>query len=172
MPVADYPLEFPSRNGDYEQDATNDYYRICDRYRLCWRDIAYRPGELRAVAYRNGRKIGETRMKTAGKAVRLAIERDAFDDRMFHVSAVDADGVSCPNENRMVSFSLNGPGRIVAVGNGDARGLGAFAGVAAHRMYYGSVTVLVECDLAAADRTVLTVRSNGIGGDQIVCHRM
>ena len=172
LPVADYPLEFPSRNGDYEQDATNDYYRICDRYRLCWRDIAYRPGELRAVAYRNGRKIGETRMKTAGKAVRLAIERDAFDDRMFHVSAVDADGVSCPNENRMVSFSLNGPGRIVAVGNGNARGLGSFAGVAEHRMYYGSVTVLVECDPAAADRTVLTVRSNGIGGDQIVCHRM
>jgi len=34
-----------------------------ERYRLMWKDVVYEPGELKAVAYKNGQAIGETMVK-------------------------------------------------------------------------------------------------------------
>ena len=40
---------------------TND--EQCDRYRLRWLNVIYESGQLQAVAYRDGKKIGEATMK-------------------------------------------------------------------------------------------------------------
>ena len=53
-------------------------------YRLRWDDIVYEPGELKAVAYKNGKKWAEEVVKTTGEAVKL----QAIADR----NEINADG--------------------------------------------------------------------------------
>ncbi len=40
---------------------------VRDRYALRWLDVPYEPGELKAVAYQNGHKLGSAVMRTAGR---------------------------------------------------------------------------------------------------------
>ena len=43
-----------------------------------------------------------------------------------------------------VAFSLSGPGRIIAVGNGNANGYDSFADVASHPLYRGRALAIVR----------------------------
>src|SRR5205085_999185 len=45
-------------------------------YRLRWDDVKYEPGELRVVAYKNGKRWAEDVMKTTGPASRLLMKAD------------------------------------------------------------------------------------------------
>jgi hypothetical protein len=56
----------------YPQRAESAYYDVTYTYRLRWNDVVYEPGELKAVAYKADRPIGEAIMRTAGKPQRSA----------------------------------------------------------------------------------------------------
>jgi beta-galactosidase len=45
-------------------------------YRLRWDEVKYEPGELRVVAYKNGRVWAEDKMKTSGAAAKLTLKAD------------------------------------------------------------------------------------------------
>lgn len=99
---------------------------VMDRYRLRWEDTVYEPGEVRAVAYRDGRKLGEATVRTAGQvvALRLTPDRDQLeadgDDLAFVlVEAIDANGTLDPLAMHEVKFTVSGPATIAGVGNGD-----------------------------------------------------
>ena len=100
---------------------------VYDRYRLRWNDVRYEPGILKVVALdSNDHPIAETEMKTAGapdrirlRPDRLTILADGKDLSFITVEIVDQDGVLCPLADDTVRFEIEGPGRIVAVGNGD-----------------------------------------------------
>ena len=99
---------------------------VMDRYRLRWENVIYRPGEIRAVAYRHGRKLGEARVRTAGAPARLRLlpDRPALratgDDLGYvRVEAIDRNGAVCPLAMNEVTFQVTGPGAIAGVGNGD-----------------------------------------------------
>ncbi len=88
--------------------------------------VAYAPGTLSAKAYKAGKAAAETKVETAGApaSVRLAPDRAAIgangeDAAVFTVSVTDAQGRVVPDAGNAVSFSLDGPGRIIGVGNGD-----------------------------------------------------
>ena len=127
---------------------TNSCYRVCGKYRLMWFDTVYEPGELKAVAYRHGKRIGEAVVRTAGKPVALKLTHD-YDDgefAFFQVEAVDAAGVANPLADDRLSFSVSGPGRIVAVGNGNPRAMESFADPSAHSLFFGKAVVVVRRD--------------------------
>ena len=152
----------------------NPYYDVCDRYRLRWFDVPYEPGELKAVAYKNGLRSGEAVVKTAQKpvAVKLTPERDALpadgETCVFvQVDVVDAAGVRDPLAKNRVSFSLSGPGRILAVGNGDARGHEAFTKTDSHPLYFGKAVAVVRRDAGSEDPVVLKVSAEGLAPAEI-----
>ena len=96
-------------------------------YRLCWNDVVYAPGELKAVAYRGGKKWAEDVVKTTGAAAQLLlaadrakIRGDGQDLSYVTVTVADRDGLLVPRTHNLVKFEIEGPGEIVAVGNGDA----------------------------------------------------
>jgi beta-galactosidase len=125
-----------------------DYYKITERYRLTW-EVPYEPGEIKVVAYRNGRYIGEDFRKTAFKpaAVRLTPEKpDLADGELGFVvvELTDDDGTPVPRACDRVSFALEGPGEIVAVGNGSMNGLDSFKAVDSHPLFYGRALVIVR----------------------------
>ena len=125
---------------------TNACYQVCGKYRLMWFDTVYEPGEVKAVAYRQGKRIGEAVVHTAGKPVALKLTRD-YDDgeyAFFQVDAVDAAGVRNPLADNRLSFSVSGPGRIVAVGNGNPRAMESFADPYAHSLFFGKAVVVVR----------------------------
>lgn len=89
-------------------------------------DIAYHPGELLAVGYKNGKEVIRDMRKTAGKpaAIKMSANRkyihgDGADVSCITVSIVDAHGVIVPNAENKVNFEVTGAGALLGLGNGD-----------------------------------------------------
>ncbi|MCB9286668.1 MAG: glycoside hydrolase family 2 protein [Lewinellaceae bacterium] len=95
-------------------------------YRLRWDDVKYQPGELKAVAYKNGKRWAEQTVKTTGPAARLLTETDHKEIdadgkglSFITVQVLDGNGLLVPTANNMIEFSIEGPGEILATDNGD-----------------------------------------------------
>jgi len=96
---------------------------------LEWK-VAYVTGSLEAVGYKNGKKIMHKEVKTTGKpaAIKLkghqeSVKADDEDIVVVTVSVDDISKLSVPTADNEISFALNGPGRIIGVGNGDPTSL-------------------------------------------------
>ncbi|HLN72153.1 MAG TPA: beta-galactosidase GalA [Prolixibacteraceae bacterium] len=88
--------------------------------------VKYTPGTLLAKGYRNGKEIIKTQVETTGNtsaiqliADRPAIKADGEDISVVTVKINDAKGLNVPIANDEVTFSIEGPGKIIGVGNGD-----------------------------------------------------
>ncbi|MEX2093703.1 MAG: beta-galactosidase GalB [Pirellulales bacterium] len=99
-------------------------------YRLRWNDVVYEPGELKVVAYRNGKEWATAVVKTTGppaaltiaadrNVIRTAIRNDGDDLSFLTVTVVDKDGNLVPRSKDPIRFTIEGPGEIVATDNGD-----------------------------------------------------
>ncbi len=96
------------------------------QYRFRWDDVVYEPGEVRAVAYKAGKKWSEIGNRTTGPAAvimlkpdRATIKADGRDLSFVTVTIADKDGMQVPRAQNHVHFEVSGPGDIVAVDNGD-----------------------------------------------------
>ncbi len=94
-------------------------------YNLEWM-VPYTPGELKAVAHKDGKEIATTTIRTAGPPAQLKMEADQIelDPRQRDLSYItlrveDADGNFDPKGERWVSINVRGPARILGVHNGD-----------------------------------------------------
>jgi beta-galactosidase len=92
---------------------------------LKWK-VAYAPGTLSARGYRDGKLAAETKVETTGApaSVQLRPDHSEIDANgeavaVFTVSVADAEGRVIPTAGNRISLGLDGPGRIVGVGNGD-----------------------------------------------------
>jgi beta-galactosidase len=92
---------------------------------LAW-PVVYVPGWIEARAYARGREVGRMRRETTGLAAALQLEVDratircdGHDLACVTVRAIDADGRAVPTAMDRVRFEIDGPGRLIGVGNGD-----------------------------------------------------
>lgn len=92
---------------------------------LQW-SVKYEPGILSAKGYTDGKEVTETRVETTGEpaAIRLIPDRDTInadgeDCSVITVAVVDTAGRVVPTASNLVHFTLNGPGKIIGVGNGN-----------------------------------------------------
>ncbi|WP_327726480.1 DUF4982 domain-containing protein [Streptomyces sp. NBC_00487] len=106
-----YPGSYTSPNGS------------AGKLHLTWK-VPYTPGELKAVARRNGKAVATDVLRTAGRphAVRLTADRKslAADGRsLVFVTAeiVDARGVVVPDAEHLISFDVRG-GSLAGLDNG------------------------------------------------------
>ena len=102
-------------------------------YRLRWEDVKYEPGELKVLAYKNGKKWASAVRKTASAPVRMemtadrsTIRADGIDLSFVTVRILDKDGVPSPRADNRIRFSIEGPGEIVATDNGDPTSFESF----------------------------------------------
>lgn len=103
-------------------------------YRLRWDDVIYKPGQLKAVAYKNGEKWAENIVATTGEpaglgafADRNEIWADGEDLAFITVRVTDQEGLTIPRSANQITFELEGPGEIVATDNGDPTNLVPFS---------------------------------------------
>lgn len=89
-------------------------------------DVAYKPGTLKAIGYKNGKKSLTETVETTDKPASLALEShkqaiaaDSRDLSVITVSVKDNKGREVSDAENLVSFEIEGPGKIIGVGNGD-----------------------------------------------------
>ena len=92
---------------------------------LKWR-ATYQPGRVVANGYKNGRRIMTQTIETTKpayqtiiKADRLEIAADGRDVAVITVEVQDQRGRVVPDACPMLTFTLEGEGRIIGAGNGD-----------------------------------------------------
>jgi len=143
-------------------------------YRLRWDDIRYEPGELRVVAYRQGKPWAEDVARTAGPAAKVSLAADRVelradgDDLAFvTVSIADRNDVLAPRAKNLVRFEIEGPGTIVAVDNGDATSFAPFQ-EKERQAYNGLALVIVRTKRGTPGRIVLKAVSDGLDTAEVV----
>ena len=147
-------------------------FNSTERFRLMWNDVTYEPGELKAVAYKNGQKIGEKVLKTAGKADRLKLTADrktikanGQDLAYILVEAYDKEGNLAPLANNKVSITIEGDAHIAGVGNGNPQSLEPFQADYVN-LFYGKAMVILGSDFQEGN-VKITVTAEGLGKDRI-----
>ena len=93
--------------------------RQSERFLFSFEDVAWQPGELKAVGYAaDGRQLCETTLQTAGAPAALRLTKrtapqgmraDGADLALLEVEVVDAAGRRNPVALDMVSFQVDGP---------------------------------------------------------------
>jgi beta-galactosidase len=87
-------------------------------YLFTFKDVAFSPGEIKAVASDNGQPLATDSIRTAGPPVALrlssimgpgGLQADGSDIALIDVEAVDANGERCPTFSQRVNFSCAGP---------------------------------------------------------------
>lgn len=134
-----------------------------ERFRLMWKDVSYEPGELKAVAYKEGIKIGEAVVKTAGapSQLRLTPDRtiitaDGKDLSFILVEALDKNGNQCPLADNSFEIRVSGAGKFVAADNGNPQSLAPFRSVK-FNLFYGKAMIIVVSDKNAGEIKVEAV---------------
>lgn len=117
-------------------------------YRLRWDDVAYEPGELKVVAYKDGKAWATDTVRTAGEpaslelsADRSRIQANGEDLSFVTVRVVDRDGLFCANAMNEIRFEVEGPGEIVATDNGDPTDMTAFP--SHHRRAFNGLALVI-----------------------------
>lgn len=145
-------------------------------YRLRWDSVVYMPGEIKVVAYKNGKKWAEEIIRTAGTASTLKAtadrsQLDSDEDLSFiTVEILDARGNTVPAAANLVEFSIEGPGEIVATDNGDPADLVAFHSPK-RAAYYGLALAIVRSKKGAKGTIKVTISSPGLTSATVVLNR-
>jgi beta-galactosidase len=142
-------------------------------YRLHWDDVVYQPGELKAVAYKNGKAWATDVMKTTGPAAKLklqadrnTIKADGQDLSFVTVTVADQDGLLVPRSHNQIHFDINGPGEIVATDNGDATSFESFQSHE-RKAYNGLCLVIVRAKAGESGNIMLRAASEGLATAEI-----
>jgi beta-galactosidase len=137
-------------------------------YRLRWDDVKYEPGQLKVVAYRNGKKWAEDALQTtdAPYKLQLAADRpvllaDGQDLSFITVRVTDNNGLTVPDAKNTLRFTIEGPGTIVATDNGDAADLVSF--ISPERKAFNGLCLVIVRAAAGRPGTIsLNVASDGL----------
>lgn len=158
-------------NGKSQGVKAKDKSTRLDRFRLRWNDVAYEPGELKAVAmYPDGSRISEI-VRTASRPAALRITPDDGGDirgalrtqspalRFFEVAVVDGDGNICPDAALDIQCEISGAAKFKAMCNGDATSLEPFT---SPRMKTFSGKLVVVAEITGDGSATMTVLSSGV----------
>jgi beta-galactosidase len=161
--------------GVFSAPAESSYYDPIYDYRLRWNDVVYEPGELKAVAYKGGKEIGSTVVRTAGQPAALRLTPDraqlaATGDDLCYVlvEAVDEHGTLCPLADNLVHFEVDGPAEIAGAGNGNPLSLEDFQ-ADERKLFFGKAMLILRTTAGNGGQVRVTARSDGLTDAQVSC---
>ncbi|MFE0524573.1 glycoside hydrolase family 2 TIM barrel-domain containing protein [Streptomyces sp. NPDC058954] len=148
-----YPGSYTSPNGS------------AGKLHLIWK-VPFAPGELKAVARRDGKAVATDVLRTAGRAhaVRLTADREsvAADGRsLLFVTAeiVDARGVVVPDAEDLITFAVDG-GSLAGLDNGREESAERYQATT-RTAFHGKALAIVRSGTGAG-RLKVTARSQGL----------
>lgn len=92
---------------------------------VAW-NLTYKPGTIEAIGYKNGQKTMRQKVETTGIARKINIgsnepqlTANKESVALISLSMQDAKGLQLPTASNLMEISIEGPGKIIGVGNGD-----------------------------------------------------
>ncbi len=142
-------------------------------YRLRWDSVKYEPGELKVIAYKNGKQWAGNAIKTTDKPIKLLasadheiINADGKDLAFITVQVTDKDGLAVPRSNNLIEFSIEGPGEIVATDNGDPTNMVSFSSKK-REAFSGLCMVIVRSKKGNRGNIRVAAKSPGLKDTQV-----
>ncbi len=142
------------------------------KYRLSW-NVPYEPGTIKVVGYKDGKKVNEKTIKTAGKPhqVKLSVDRkvinaDGSDLAYVTIRVEDKNGNLVPNAANLVKFSVKGQGELLAVDNGDQTSVESFQ--AHQRKAFSGLCLAILKSSTISGKIELTAKSKSLKSDKII----
>jgi beta-galactosidase len=143
-----------------------------ERFRLMWNDVIFESGEVKVVAYKEGKSIGYKTIVTAGdsKKIRLTPDRTILkangeDLSYILVEVLDKDGNVNPLADNKIEITLKGNGTIAGVGNGNPQSFKPFKSNNVN-LFYGKAMIIVSAGFEKGNITV-TTKSKGLIKDSV-----
>jgi beta-galactosidase len=145
----------------------SDSLKFTTKYRLMWQ-VLFEQGELKAVAYRDGKTVATKSVRTAGAPAqirlipdRATITADGEDLSFVTVRIEDKDGNLCPLADNLVKFKVEGAGRIAAVDNGNAASVESFQ-ADNRKAFSGLCLLIVRSQRGQAGKIRIAATSEGL----------
>lgn len=139
--------------------------------KLTW-EVPYEPGIVKAVGLRQGKAVAEFALQSAGEPSRVELVPDTKTLRadgkdVCHVECriVDAAGVRVPNATSEISVEIQGPAKVIGLGNGDLAN--AIVSSTHSQVYQGRGLIVLQSERAAGEVTV-RVSSPGLSAASAV----
>jgi beta-galactosidase len=131
--------------------------------------VPFAPGELKAIARKDGKEVASDVLKTAGKPARVVLSADWpnqpltpdwNDVRYVTATLVDTAGTRIPDSATLVHFSVTGSASIIGVDNGNMMDDDPFQ-ASERRVYDGAVCALVRAT-GSSGRVTITAAAEGL----------
>jgi beta-galactosidase len=139
-------------------------------YRIRWDDVVYQPGELRVLAYKNGKEWATDTVRTTGAPSRLLLQpdratigTDGHDLSFITLTVADSAGAMVPRSGNRIRFEISGPGEIVATDSGDPTDFTIFAS-SERKAFNGLALVMVKAKRGHKGKIIVTAKSEGLTG--------
>jgi beta-galactosidase len=143
-------------------------------YRFRWDYVTYEPGELKVVTWKGGKPWATEAVRTAGVPAaleatpdRVQIDADGRDLSFITVRITDKDGLTAPRADNPVTFTIEGPGEIVATDNGDPTSFDSFQSPT-RKAFNGLALVVVRAKPGKPGAITLHAQSGALKGATIV----
>lgn len=153
----------------YANEYESPYYLPTYDYRLRWNDVPYAPGELRVEAYKNGVRIGEHTVRTAGTpsdielySDRTQLSSSGEDLAYVTIAAIDESGEPCPLAEDEIQIEVVGAGKLLAVGNGDPTSMASFHD-SKIALFGGKAVAIIQADEGGGGDVFITASSDRLG---------
>jgi beta-galactosidase len=137
-------------------------------YRFRWDSVAYAPGELKVIAYRNGAEWATDLVKTTGppakielRADRSAIAADGRDLGFVTVTVVDNEGRRVPTSDNVVRFRVDQMGVLAAAANGDPTNHDSFRSDR-YKAFHGQCLAIIRSAFGRKGKIVVTAEADGL----------
>ena len=123
-------------------------------------DVVYETGTLKAVAYKDGEKLGESVVKTTSDAYELKLTPDRFtikadgaDFSYILIEAFDKDGNTCPLADNKIDIKLSDAGKIAGIGNGNPQSMNGFQSNSIN-LFHDKAMLIVKADASKGEIVV------------------
>lgn len=148
--------------------------RGAGEYRFRWDDVVYQPGELSVVTRKDGQPWADASVRTVGSAagLRLSVDRaaiaaDGGDLAFITATVVDERGDTVPRADDAITFTVDGPGEIVATDNGYAADFTPFPSPQ-RNAYNGLALAILRGKADEAGTITVTASAEGLEDGKIV----
>ena len=117
---------------------------LSTEYHVGWR-VTFDPGEVKAVARKNGSVVGEQTVRTAGVPDHIRLSKDYVGKNTTFVTAevVDKDGNLCPWAEDQIVFSVSDDAKILGTDNGCQTSMERFTSPR-RKAFFGKCMVVVK----------------------------
>lgn len=122
-----------------------------NEFKAVW-DVPYQAGEIKAVGYMAKKKVNEAFLRTAAEpvAIRVSADRkeisaDGQDLCYITVELTDEKGTRNPKAENLVKFGIEGPGKIIDVGNANPTSTESYQ-ASERKAWQGRCIVIVKSD--------------------------